>query len=124
MKTIYAVRHCRASGQAPDAPLTAEGVVQAAALADFLAPLGIERIVVSPYLRAQQSIAPLAARLGLVVEQDARLVERVLSTGERADWLERLRESFEDWRRLTNPDVFRVVFSGDDAPEVARVWPG
>lgn len=39
--------------------------------------------------------------------------------------LKRLDErfGFEDWRRLTNPDVFRVTF-GPDRARVERIWPG
>ncbi len=93
--TVYVVRHCQAAGQEPAAPLTPAGSAQAEALAEFLLPLGIERIVSSPFTRAVHSIAPLAARLRLEVEQDARLRERAL--GEAApDWLECLRRSFDD----------------------------
>ena len=82
--------------QEAEAPLTAEGERQAQALADALAAAGIERIVSSPMRRALDSAAPLARRLGLAVEVDARLAERVLSGGVRVDWLDRLRESFDD----------------------------
>jgi len=37
MKRIYLVRHCKAAGQEPEAPLTEEGVTQAERLADFFA---------------------------------------------------------------------------------------
>jgi 2,3-bisphosphoglycerate-dependent phosphoglycerate mutase len=94
VKRLYLVRHCHTSGQAADRPLTAEGEAQALALADFLAPMGIERIVSSPYRRAVGSISPLAARLGLPVETDERLAERVLSTEPMADWEERMRTSY------------------------------
>jgi 2,3-bisphosphoglycerate-dependent phosphoglycerate mutase len=93
---LYLVRHCQATGQAPDAPLTPEGATQAALLADLLAPLGIARILSSPYLRARDSIAPLAARLGLPVETDTRLVERVLTTEPLPDWRVHLARSFDD----------------------------
>lgn len=96
MTTLYLVRHCRAEGQAPDATLTAEGEAQAVALAELLAPEGIGRIVSSPYRRALASIEPLAARLGLSIETDDRLVERVLSGEPTADWRDRLRSSFGD----------------------------
>jgi 2,3-bisphosphoglycerate-dependent phosphoglycerate mutase len=96
MKTLYVVRHCKAEGQAADAPLTPEGVAQANSLADALATANIERIISSPYVRAVQSIAPLAQRLGLAVELDSRLVERVLSSASLPDWQERLRASFAD----------------------------
>jgi 2,3-bisphosphoglycerate-dependent phosphoglycerate mutase len=74
MKTLYVVRHCKAEGQEADAPLTLEGVAQANRLADSLAAANIERIISSPYVRATQSIAPLARRLGLAIELDVRLV--------------------------------------------------
>ncbi len=94
MKRVYLVRHCKTSGQAADRPLTAEGEAQAEALAAFLAPLGIERIVSSPYERAVRSIEPLAERLGLPVETDDRLAERVLSGEALEDWEARMRDSY------------------------------
>ncbi|MBV9927557.1 MAG: histidine phosphatase family protein [Acidobacteria bacterium] len=96
MKTLYVVRHCKAEGQEADAPLTPEGFAQSDSLADSLATANIERIISSPYTRATQSIAPLARRLNLAVELDIRLVERVLCSGSRPDWQERLRASFSD----------------------------
>jgi 2,3-bisphosphoglycerate-dependent phosphoglycerate mutase len=98
-KTVYLVRHCQAAGQEPDAPLTPDGEAQAVALADFLAPLPIDRILSSPFRRAQDSIAPFATRRGLPVEPDDRLVERVLSAVPLPDWQEHLRASFADLDR-------------------------
>jgi 2,3-bisphosphoglycerate-dependent phosphoglycerate mutase len=83
---LFLIRHCAATGQAPDAPLTSDGVQQAEALAERLAGAGIVRIVSSPYQRARDSAAPLAARLNLPVETDARLAERVLCPEPLADW--------------------------------------
>ena len=94
MKRVYLVRHCSAAGQAPDRPLTAEGEAQAMQLAAFLAPMGITRIVSSPFLRAVESIAPLAARQGLPLETDERLAERVLSTEPLNDWEQAMRTSY------------------------------
>jgi 2,3-bisphosphoglycerate-dependent phosphoglycerate mutase len=96
MNTLYVVRHCQAEGQEADAPLTPEGVAQSNSLADSLATANIERIISSPYIRATQTIEPLARRLNLAVELDIRLVERVLCSGARPDWQERLRASFSD----------------------------
>ena len=95
MTTLYLVRHCRATGQEPDAQLTAEGLAQAERLADFLAPLGPERIVSSPFRRAVQSVGPLAARLGLPIELDDRLRERLLTTAP-GDWQDQYRRSFDE----------------------------
>lgn len=95
-KTLYVVRHCQATGQEPDAPLTPDGHLQAAALVDLLYNAKIERIVSSPFVRAYQSIAPLADRLGLPIETDKRLTERSLCAIPLDDWRERLAESFID----------------------------
>ncbi|HEU5102449.1 MAG TPA: histidine phosphatase family protein [Roseiflexaceae bacterium] len=179
-KILYVVRHCKAVGQQPDAPLTAEGLAQADQLADQLADVSIERIISSPFLRATQSIAPLARRLELPIATDERLAERVLSDSELPDWMDALQSTFEDldrrfqggessraamqraaavvrevesgpagvtllvthgnlmtlllkhfdprigfedWRSLTNPDIYRVVALPDRA-EIARVWHG
>jgi 2,3-bisphosphoglycerate-dependent phosphoglycerate mutase len=94
---LFLVRHCQTSGQEPDAPLTALGWEQAERLAAFLEPHAVTRIVSSTHLRARQSIEPLAARLSLPVETDARLVERVLSIDPLPDWRERLLASWADF---------------------------
>ncbi|QBD82466.1 histidine phosphatase family protein [Ktedonosporobacter rubrisoli] len=95
-KILYIIRHCQAEGQQPDAPLTATGRTQAAALARFLAQTSIERIVSSPFTRAIQSVEPLARELRLEIETDDRLIERVLSITPLADWLGALRATFSD----------------------------
>lgn len=95
-KVIYLVRHCQASGQAPEAELTQEGELQAEELADFFEEKGIVHIVSSPYRRALQSINPTSKRLGIIVESDACLVERVLSIEDLPDWMEHLERSFND----------------------------
>ncbi|QKQ75924.1 histidine phosphatase family protein [Nostoc sp. TCL240-02] len=100
LKTLYIVRHCQAVGQEPNAPLTSEGHFQAIALADLLFSFGIERVISSPFMRAYQSIAPLAERLGISIEIDNRLTERVLCPTPLDDWRERLAESF------TNLDLY------------------
>ena len=96
MERALLIRHCESSGQAPDAPLTARGSEQAEALSNFLAPRPIARLVSSPYLRARQSIEPLARKLGLEVELDARLRERTLSPGPIDGWREVVKRSFTD----------------------------
>jgi 2,3-bisphosphoglycerate-dependent phosphoglycerate mutase len=94
LKTLYILRHCQATGQEPDAPLTSEGYLQAIALSNLLFGFGIERVISSPFTRAYQSMAPLAERLGLSIETDNRLAERVLCATPLADWRERLAQSF------------------------------
>ena len=93
---IYLIRHCRAAGQEPEAPLTADGHDQVLRLRDRLSGLPIARIVSSPFRRARDSAAPLAERLGLTVGIDDRLAERVLAADPTEDWRDRLRRSFAD----------------------------
>ncbi len=94
--TLYLVRHCEAAGQAPEAPLTEEGIRQSERLADILSEAGVERIISSPFLRARESVRPLSERLGVEVESDPRLAERVLCATPISDWKEKLRETFSD----------------------------
>jgi phosphohistidine phosphatase SixA len=56
-------------------PLDARGRRQAAELAELLAPLGVRRVLSSPYVRCVETVEPLAAALGLAVEIDDRLAE-------------------------------------------------
>lgn len=93
---LLLIRHAKATGQAPDAPLTPDGTEAAQWLAHALADAGITRIVSSPWRRALETARPLAARLGLTVETDGRLTERVLSGADLPDWVARLEASFAD----------------------------
>jgi 2,3-bisphosphoglycerate-dependent phosphoglycerate mutase len=95
-KTLFLIRHCSATGQDPSAPLTEEGHRQAGELASRMAPFHIERIVSSPFLRARQSVEPLAERLKLTVEIEDRLKERVLCGEPLPDWERPLEASFAD----------------------------
>lgn len=93
---LYLVRHCQATGQEPDAPLTELGKQQAISLADRFRKVPIGRIISSPFTRAYQSVMPLSERLGLTVEVDERLIERVLSPVPLDNWRKRLAETFVD----------------------------
>ena len=95
-KIIYVVRHCSAEGQAPDADLTAEGVLQAEKLVRFFDGIEIDRIITSPFVRARRSADPLAKEKGIHIEQDSRLAERVLSSHDLGDWLVKLEATFVD----------------------------
>jgi predicted acetyltransferase len=97
MKRIYLIRHCEAEGQPPEAALTERGFKQAIQLADSLNGVSIDRIIASPYKRAVQSIEPLAKRLNLKIETDDLLTERVLSSQNLSDWLEKLEATFDDF---------------------------
>ena len=94
---LYIIRHCKAEGQAPDAPLTPVGKIQANELAKWLCPFNIAYIFTSSYLRAVQTIEPFAVQNGLQVHQEPRFVERDLGPSVRPDyWDEVVRRSFKD----------------------------
>ncbi|WP_155986035.1 histidine phosphatase family protein [Paenibacillus gorillae] len=96
MKNIYLVRHCQAEGQEPDARLTAAGAQQAEELAHFLANKNIDYIISSPFERAIRTITPLAEKLGVEVNKDTRLAERVLSGKNHKEWRDMLRKTYDD----------------------------
>ncbi|MGO4109639.1 histidine phosphatase family protein [Paenibacillus sp. YAF4_2] len=96
MKNVYVIRHCKAVGQAPDAGLTESGVRQAEELAAIFMDKEIDCILSSPYERAVRTIKPLADQLGIEVELDHRLAERVLSSENHPEWLDRLRYTYDD----------------------------
>lgn len=110
MDQLYIVRHCEATGQAPDAPLSNRGLAQAEALALALPPRCVDRIICSPYERAVWSIAPFADRNGLPIEIDERLRERSLGAPESRDWRRALELSFED---------LDLVFEGGESSRAA-----
>ena len=76
--------------------MTEIGQQQARTLAEFLSDYQIDRIVSSSYTRAQQSIEPFAATVGLPVHLDNRLIERTLSGSPIDNWREVVRDSFGD----------------------------
>lgn len=96
MKTIYLVRHCSATGQAPDATLTSIGFQQAQDLVSFFDKKAIEHIISSPYLRAKQSITPTALSKQLETQTDSRLAERILSDIDLPNWMAQLEKTFTD----------------------------
>lgn len=179
MKNIYLVRHCSADGQQPNAQLTEQGQQQAQELVHFFRDKNIEKIYSSTYVRAVQSVEPLAETLNLKIQQEQRLTERVFSTVIMDDWMTWFKKGFEnpdlvfeggesgraaqarivdmfeeifaskeeqivvashgnliamfiqtinpnfgfqDWKRLSNPDVFLIHYSESDQLSYSRVW--
>ena len=96
MSTIYLIRHCETTGQAPDAPLTPRGEEQAQRLCEQLFELPISHIISSPYRRAIDSIQPLATALKLPITHEDDLKERRLSAAPLDDWQHHLRQTFID----------------------------
>lgn len=96
MKTIYLVRHCQAAGQEPEAPLTSQGIKDSVALIDFFHDKNIDVIYSSPFLRAMETIRPFAESVGLNVNLDDRLKERVLSSLQLDNWMAKLEATYND----------------------------
>ncbi|MDF2787260.1 MAG: acetyltransferase, family protein [Neobacillus sp.] len=111
MKKIYLIRHCEAEGQPEEAPLTNDGFKQAIQLSEFFRGIPVDRIISSPYKRALQTVEPLAKRMNLEIEKNELLTERVLSSKNLADWLEKLRATFDD---------FELKFEGGESSSEAQ----
>ena len=89
---IYVARHGQTQWNAEnkicgrtDLPLTAQGLAQAEELADKVEKLDIDLILSSPMLRARQTAQASAARLGVALEIDDRLIEQDYGIYEGAD---------------------------------------
>lgn len=179
MKTIFLVRHCKAAGQAPEAPLTDEGQKQAEQLVYFFKDEDIEAIYSSPFVRALDTIKPLSESINRRVITDERLAERVLSAAALEDWMSKLEKTyldmdlsyeggessneatargmsvihdimsrpesnvlivthgalmslilraynpqfgFDEWKKLSNPDVYRLELDPVKGAVLERVW--
>ena len=55
-------------------PLNAQGLAEAVALTDLIAPFAPARVLSSPFLRCMQSVAPLAHAFDMEVERSQSLV--------------------------------------------------
>jgi 8-oxo-dGTP diphosphatase len=79
--TIYLVRHAKAgsrrnwSGNDALRPVSKPGHRQAVALATELGASGVTRILSSPFVRCMQTVEPLAAALGIAIDQTDALAE-------------------------------------------------
>jgi 8-oxo-(d)GTP phosphatase len=77
---VMLVRHGHAKTKAEwtgdDAlrPLDSIGHQQAMDLVEMLAPIGPGRVLSSPYVRCQQTVEPVAIKLGLIIESSFALV--------------------------------------------------
>jgi 2,3-bisphosphoglycerate-dependent phosphoglycerate mutase len=96
MKKIYVVRHCEAYGQDSNSKLTEKGLFQSRYLSEFFSSIRINRIISSPFHRAIQSVEPISEEKNIKVEIDERLSERILSTRNLPDWLDKLKETYDD----------------------------
>lgn len=96
MTIVHIVQHGAKERTPGDPGLSGEGLAQAEAVARHFASIGEARLWSSPLLRARQTIAPLAERLGAEVRLDARLRERANWHGSRP-----IGEFLADWARCT-----------------------
>ena len=78
-------------------PLTAKGIRDAERFRDSLAATHIDALYSSPYLRARQTIDPIAKARGLTIETIEDLRERRLSPVDLPDWGAQLRRSWDDF---------------------------
>lgn len=97
MSVFYLVRHAHATWT-PDEhrPLSARGRQDAVGVADILMQHPIGAIYSSPYRRAIQTIAPLAARLDLPVQLEHDLRERHLGQVSGLEFLEAIEATWQD----------------------------
>lgn len=65
---VILVRHAEKISGAPDAELSPQGVERAQRLAILLGKAGVTRLVATDVKRTQQTLAPLAERLGLSID--------------------------------------------------------
>jgi 2,3-bisphosphoglycerate-dependent phosphoglycerate mutase len=78
-------------------PLTAKGLRDADLLSETHASTRIDAAYSSPYLRARQTIEPIARARGLAIDTIDDLRERTLSLAELPDWRTHLKRSWEDF---------------------------
>jgi 8-oxo-dGTP diphosphatase len=131
---MYLVRHAKAGnrqrwqGDDAERPLSKAGRRQADALVDLLAPDAPTVVLSSPYVRCVQTVAPLAAKLGLDVQHADALVEGASSD---ESWHLVLALAAEDAVLCTHGDVIgdvllRAETRGVDLPgrrlEKGGVW--
>ena len=87
MGKLYLIRHADAGhrrdhdGADERRPLSPRGQRQATALAEQFAHNGITVLLASPFLRCEQTLAPLAQRLDLPVQSDPCLTEGAGAAG-------------------------------------------
>ena len=114
--TVYLIRHASAGSRDDrdpsdlERPLDAQGMDQAQHLAEVLDGIRPVRVLSSPALRCQQTVAPLAAAAGLPVEVADALCE---GTDIEDSW------ALLEWAARQDGDVV-LCSHGDVIPELIR----
>jgi 2,3-bisphosphoglycerate-dependent phosphoglycerate mutase len=78
-------------------PLSEKGFRDSHRLSDILASTRIDAAYSSPYLRARQTIEPIARARGLTIDTVDDLRKRLLSPAELPDWRAHLKRAWEDF---------------------------
>lgn len=112
MTEFYLIQHGEKAGGTDDPPLTKHGIVQAERTAMFLCDRQIDFLISSPARRARETAARLQDQLGLPIEIDRRLRERMEWSG---DCTQQSSAAFlREWVRATAERDFRTR-SGDSS---------
>ena len=93
-KIVYVVCHCSADEQSESVNLTSEESRQVAKLAAFFDGIAVDRIISSPFVKAQETAWAIGRTKGVHIEQDSRLSERKLSSHDFRDRLVKLEDAF------------------------------
>ncbi len=107
----------RWQGHDDERPLDRTGLAQARAAADVLSVYGVERVLAAPLLRCQQTVQPLADRLGVDLEPVKAAREDENAAGA-APLTELLRDLAASGRRTV------VCSQGGAIPEAVRALSG
>ena len=112
MLEIILVRHAHAEWVADEArPLSAAGRRDAERLVPLLESLGPDTLYSSPFVRARQTIEPLAERLGMPIEEIEGFRERTLAAGAVPDFEGAMLASWQD---------FSLTFPGGESSVAAQ----
>ena len=99
--TVYLLRHAESTvvPALPEAdwPLSEAGVQQADELPARIAPLGIDHVVSSPFVRAVETVRPFCEAAEIELQIDSDLSERRLSGHWIRDFQGILRQTWEDF---------------------------
>jgi len=106
-------------GRLPGYHLSANGRMMAAAAADYFAGRPVAAVFASPLERAQETAQPVAARLGLAITTDDRLIESGNVLEGKSVSLASLGLNPLNWKYLWNP--FRPSWGEPYTEVVARV---